>query len=325
MKHHRVSQEPYVIDVPGGRRVLLKALVLLAFLLLGAEAPRAQANGNGHPCPEVVIAWSAHGLVGPSLKEEEISVIGTWSREAGWRRIRDDGFGLLRTVTPVWTLYGKGMIVPRVRSTSLRVVDDEHGTRLAARLSADAAHPLSPGVWIGVAGPVPADHRSSDFVSPAEDSAIPAIKEDLLRQGLMTRPGAFIEYAVRVDLNNDGIDDRVLQVYNGMPVSGEYPEGSPFDIVVVALGGDGSGFRCVPLTMQSWKRVQRFGFFLKTDVVAVADLNGDGAAEVVVRLLSNDYSGVEIYELQDAAFRLVLHHDHACEGGKAGGADAPSS
>ena len=288
------------------RRAAL-AVTLLALVAWWARpGPAARAASRAPSRSRVVlVGWSRGGLM--ENGREEISLVGTWSSASGWRNRREEDLLKLLPQGGTWTLYETGRPPVEVTADKPRWRRWREGDLQQRSVAAGLASrpPVTPGSWLAASGAACVDRRPVHLLPPTEDAVTKAVRQQLTKHHLWQSPDAHIQQNISVDLNGDGHDDRLVTVYQGM---GTGP-GGPVDLIVAAIAGRTGARHLTVMTEGSWKRVQRLGGFLGAQVVAVGDINGDGRCEVGIRLLSNDYAGLEVHTAVGTGTRRVLYAD----------------
>lgn len=128
-----------------------------------------------------------------------------------------------------------------------------------------------------------------------------------LQNAGLANPEVNISRILRVDLEGDGTDEVIIVASRLTAGLGQPPaaEGDYATVLLRKIIGD--DVVTVPLALDIYQESTDLAFPLQYDVLAVADLNGDGRLEIVVE--SNRYEGrlVTVYETYGDTAQAVLH------------------
>jgi hypothetical protein len=159
---------------------------------------------------------------------------------------------------------------------------------------------------IGVVGDWPVQPRPAEQVGLQVDEYRQIGATFAAELGVDGAAGA-VEQVVRSDLDGDGMEE-VLVAFERY--SGE-PFGAPGDYSIVYLrvprvGGPVEDVRLFGEAVAPDLPDDELPFLLRARVLAVADLNGDGRMEIVLRTWYYEGAGVSVFELSGAAATEVM-------------------
>lgn len=142
--------------------------------------------------------------------------------------------------------------------------------------------------------------------APADSIVYRQVVTDALQAAGLANPEVNISRILRVDLEGDGTEE-VIIVASRLAAGIGHPPAAAGDYATVLLRKIvGNDVVTVPLALDIYQELAELAFPPQYDVLAVADLNGDGRMEIVVE--SNRYEGrlVTVYETYGDTAQAVL-------------------
>ncbi len=257
------------------------------------------------------------GSVGPG-KTTTVTFVGAWNPKTGWRNAAnaEEDKELMPDGT-VWTLYGLNQPPLRVASGPVRLVwpfehldlpaEPEH-CDVTAKLTRNprGKYPLA------VSGIDFMDEGLVRVLLPQEDPNTKRLCEYLLENGLVKKVEK-IHQVVRADLDGDGKEEHLVAFHGNIwayyaPNDEAYPANN--SVIAAAHMTDSGTYRVSMLTemAQIVLRGSHFGGrgVLGAEILAIADINGDGRREVVISTNGADWWAFEVYAFDGKRFQKVL-------------------
>jgi hypothetical protein len=253
-----------------------------------AGQPLQASNQESAHQTSVLVAWGG----------QSIGLLGTWSPQEGWRNRAGREFPRLLPVGTTWALYGLDRAPVVSVSGPARFVPPgaEEGEDSLAHYAADLTEEVAPSgsdPVLAVSGSGPVD-RAPVTVSPdSNDKEAWFIRQRAQRLGYWWPDRAVVQ-DISVDLDGDGISERIMTVDAGMTYGA--------DLVVVAKGPE---LDVSILTEDAWVFLRSSGALLAR-VTAIADVNADGVQELGIAVNSFDFGGYQVVSWDGKAFRPVL-------------------
>lgn len=164
--------------------------------------------------------------------------------------------------------------------------------------------PIMPGT-LGLVSRWNGTPRLPLALSPDNDSYRQVVAEAVDHAGL-AGVEVFVDRVLRIDLEGDGIDE-VLIVANRLTQGNGQPAVAVGDYAAVLLRQvSGSQVVTVPLRLDVYRQAAAPAFPWRYDVLALADLNGNGRLEIVVEADRYEGRQVTVFEIDGAAVHAVL-------------------
>jgi len=279
--------------------VLLAAALIAAVLLPGYREEKREVSAAAQ-IPKTDVSAPAQPPEKPILVGEAnsgVDLIGTWTKEKGWRNA---SFGDLKELLPQggeWTLYHLGHAPLTTTSGPPELRLDERGQPwfYYTKLTKRPPHPADR--WLAVSGAPSVDRGPVEMLPNQEDLRTHWVRFDAQGQGYWHRDLKILQN-ISVDLDGDGKPEQLVTVEEGLTYGVDL-------IVGHSQASDGSTGLAI-LTEEAWRDLRHFGA-LHARIEAIADINGDGRREIGIKLDSYDMCGYEIHTFDGKEFRRVLH------------------
>jgi hypothetical protein len=277
-------------------------------------------------------------LVGQYEYGGAVSLVGTWSRGAGWVNpefVSEDGYrydeSIFRTLLPGggnWTLYHLGCAPVTVRSEAPELRPARGGDRWYSASIADPPEALaqpSYARWLAVCGGDTVDRGPIELLSKSDDAVTQAARDqvrqavgrrrtellssksddpytqamqDQVRQTTGVDAECYLDENIRVDLDGDGRLERIVTLGGGHIVGVFQTHVGDLQTAILLSKPLYYGDEFNP------------GVGIGARVFAIADINGDGSREIACVFGVADGSGISIYTFDGKEFRCVLRHLH---------------
>lgn len=154
----------------------------------------------------------------------------------------------------------------------------------------------------GVANPTPRRARSQSLQNTVYQKTIASL---LRSKGLSVSKPRLTQH-LRVDLNGDKVDEVVLCAHSNDTL-GTVPGAKAGDYAVAALRFLSRGtVKTVPLTISIHRKNVEFDASERFDVIAVADINGDGKMEIALHRRYYEGESLDIITFDGNNVRHVL-------------------
>ncbi len=167
--------------------------------------------------------------------------------------------------------------------------------------------------WLAVQAGWPlVPHKVEDFTGQL-DVYIEIVVDLLAGQGL-TIDTAFINQLVRLDLEGDGVDEVIVIATEGERSDIYTPAtDQPFEVVALRKVVQGEvQTALLALRLPDETLPDGFPFLLELEVMAVADLNGDGKMEIALRDRYYEGAGLTVWEYVNDDLGPVVVLDLGC-------------
>jgi hypothetical protein len=177
--------------------------------------------------------------------------------------------------------------------------------------SAEASGSLPRGVpFLALAGggavrPVPRPVRPQPLKNPTYQAAV----ADLLKAKGVAAPRLRLTRLLRVDLNGDGVDEVLVCAHSREGIGREMggAQAGDYGLAVLRFVGRAGRVQTAPLALEVYPARNIQAATQRNDVVACADLNGDGKMEVVLASEYYEGGGAAVYAFDGRAVRRVLN------------------
>jgi hypothetical protein len=167
-----------------------------------------------------------------------------------------------------------------------------------------ALETVMPGT-VGLVGRWPATPRLP-LQLPTENSIYRQVVAGVLQKAGLPDPDVYLDQVLRIDLEGDGIDE-VLIVASRLTVGTGLPPVAAGDYAVVLLRKVvGANVITLPLYLDVYSQDTELAFPWHYEVVALADLNGNGHLEIVVAADRYEGRQVTVFEVQGSGAQAVL-------------------
>jgi hypothetical protein len=164
---------------------------------------------------------------------------------------------------------------------------------------------IMPGT-VGLVGRWHATPRLPNALATDSDTYRQAVAEVLQNAGL-PHPDVYLDQVLLVDLEGDGVDE-VLIVASRLTVGPGLPPVAAGDYALVLLRKVvGNQVITRPLYLDVYAQDMELAFPWRYEVVALADLNGNGRLEIVIAADRYEGRQVTVFEVQGSGAQAVLH------------------
>ncbi|NIM06841.1 MAG: hypothetical protein GTO55_09900, partial [Armatimonadetes bacterium] len=305
------------------------AIALVSLLsVIAVSDCRAAAKKETAKTPPLTQAAGGPVLIG-TVRGSEIRLAGVWQPKTGWRSAAnaDEDKELMPDGT-VWTLYSLDErqqavfnvvsgVVPPVKATSgpphiKPRYDPVHMKNRAEDfcVSAELGSPPEGEYPLAVSGVDFIDERPVRVLPRGVDYITNQVCEYLVEEGPFKRPKR-IHQVLRADLDGDDEEEHLVTVRGHAPAYYE-----PEDRIIVcsnyaiaAAHRKQSGGYAISVLTQTSQDILRgaYGSGVEhAEILAIADINGDGRREVAISTKGSDWWAFEVYAFDGSQFRQVL-------------------
>ncbi|NIM06840.1 MAG: hypothetical protein GTO55_09895 [Armatimonadetes bacterium] len=248
-----------------------------------------------------------------------VTLVGIWEAKTGWRHATNayEDKELMPEGT-VWTLYGLGLPPRRTTSEAPRVEpryrpdfmsNDPEDFEVEAELPSHNKD----GYPLAVSGVDLMDKRPVRVLPPQEDPDTNRLCKYLLENGLVKKVEK-IHQVVRADLDGDGKEEHLVTLegatwvyYAPMDTAGV---GGSTSVIAVAHTTDSGTYRVSALTEMAQSVLRGSDFYgagvVDAEILAIADINGDGWREVAISTNGMDWWKFEVYAFDGNRFHPIL-------------------
>ena len=168
------------------------------------------------------------------------------------------------------------------------------------------AEPIPPavGAYLGVAGEWPVLPEVLRLHSPQSETYRTAAA-DYLQSIAFDVPTVILTQVIRTDLDSDGIEEVLLTITNDGDAIPTTIEPGDYSAILLRRLVDGT-VETVVIDGEFHSDYQSFGAPSEFEIIAVADLNGDGVAEIGARVDYYEGASFVAYELVHGQPQLAL-------------------